>query len=404
MVLTLTGVVGFFLAVSPILDPYILFEIGSGFTLKINDLLMLFIGLFCFSKYYGVKHKTDYLCILLTGLLVISVMASINSGTNFANSMKNLFVWFVYAIVLTFIWRTPCRDKFLYWVDVFATIAAVFVLVQFVAANLNLPMWDGRLPFFELGKYDVWSGYIDKNTGDIRPNGIFQEASYVGIYLSIAYAQAFKESKLKKAILYALAMLSTTSMVAVISCIIITVYTLIARKNMRISAKTSRKIIFIVLVVIVGLFILVSINDSVSESFAYILKRFNAVDSDLSGARMSSTKYRILGHIDLFARYTPMQKLVGVGVGQYASYFNVSSYSNVWVTTILNSGILGLNLLIGVLALMVRKISPQNKIFFLILLLVLSSDYQWFSWYFFYLISACILRSSEEKFYNKEEG
>ena len=121
---------------------------------------------------------------------------------------------------------------------------------------------------------------------------------------------------------------------------------------------------------------------------------------------MSSTKYRLLGHIDLFLRYTPIQKIFGVGVAQYSSYFGVSSYSNIWVTTILNSGIVGLLFVVSVLVAMFRKITPSNRIFFLIMIMVFSSDYQWFSWYFFYLISACILRLADpccaESMVNKE--
>lgn len=36
-IISLTGTVGFFFAIAPVLDPYIVIEIGSGFTLKIND-------------------------------------------------------------------------------------------------------------------------------------------------------------------------------------------------------------------------------------------------------------------------------------------------------------------------------------------------------------------------------
>ena len=67
-----------------------------------------------------------------------------------------------------------------------------------------------------MGKYDGWAGYIDINTGDIRPNGIFQEASYLGIYVSVAYVQAFKEERIKRMLLYAISMLMTTSVVAIV--------------------------------------------------------------------------------------------------------------------------------------------------------------------------------------------
>ena len=52
-IISLAGTVGFFFAIAPVLDPYIVIEIGSGFTLKINDIIMLFLTMLCFSKSYG---------------------------------------------------------------------------------------------------------------------------------------------------------------------------------------------------------------------------------------------------------------------------------------------------------------------------------------------------------------
>lgn len=395
IMVSLAGVVGFFLAIAPILDPYVLFSIGSGFTLKVNDVLMIFIGILCFCRYYNDKFRTNYLVVLLAGLMMISIIANIYSGTSMGLSMKNILVWFVYASVLIFIWKTPCREKFFYWLEVIATIAAVITLLQFIAGYLDIPMWDGRLPFFELGKYDGWAGYIDKNTGDIRPNGIFQEASYAGIYLSIAYVQVLKHGNYKKIIFFALTMLSTTSLLSVVMCIIITAYTLFAKKNINISSKTRRRIILTVIIIVIGIAYLVNNNESVAESFAYILKRFNHIGLDLSGNRMSSVKYRLLGYIDLFAKYTPIQKIFGVGIAQYSLYFNVAPYSNVWVTTILNSGLAGLLIIFSVFFSMFRRVNPANRMFFIIMIIIFSSDYQWFNWYFFYLISACILRTND---------
>lgn len=54
---------GFFFAIAPVLDPYIVIEIGSGFTLKINDIIMLFLTMLCFSKSYRFERKTGfYVC------------------------------------------------------------------------------------------------------------------------------------------------------------------------------------------------------------------------------------------------------------------------------------------------------------------------------------------------------
>lgn len=61
-IISLAGTVGFFFAIAPVLDPYIVIEIGSGFTLKINDIIMLFLTMLCFSKSYRFERKTGFLC------------------------------------------------------------------------------------------------------------------------------------------------------------------------------------------------------------------------------------------------------------------------------------------------------------------------------------------------------
>lgn len=97
-IISLTGTVGFFFAIAPVLDPYIVIEIGSGFTLKINDVIMLFLTMLCFSKSYRFERKTGFLCIWLLGLGLIGIFGNLASNTDMANSFKNLIVWLIYAI------------------------------------------------------------------------------------------------------------------------------------------------------------------------------------------------------------------------------------------------------------------------------------------------------------------
>lgn len=392
--ISLVGMVGFFFAIAPVLDPYIMIEIGSGFTLKINDVIMLFLTMQCFLRSHKFERKTGLLCIWLLGLGFIGVLGNLGSGTDMANSFKNLIVWFIYAICLSYLWKTPCRDKFMQWVEKIAIIASILVILQFISGYLGMAMWDGRIPGLALGKYDGWAGYIDINTGDIRPNGVFQEASYLGIYVSVAYVQAFKEGKIKRMLLYALSMLMTTSVVAIITLITTTILMLIMKKKIGLSPQITRRIMLLIVALIISLVWVSNSNEAVGNSIAYVMKRFTNFNSDLNGARMSSTKYRIVGNVELFNRYSIFQKIFGVGIAQYGNLFSVKSYSNVWVTTLLNCGILGLGYLIACVFNMIKRIRRENIVFFVIFILVLSSDWQWFSWYFFMLISACILSSN----------
>lgn len=392
---TISAVVGFFLAIAPILDPYVLFTIGEGITLKVNDILMLIIGGFCFLKYHSLKSQTNFLIILICELFLVSYIANTYSSTDVSLSLKNIVIYLIYGIILSYIWKTPCREKFFLVIECVAMAASVVVFLQFIAGYLRFPMWDGQITFFNLGKYDGWSGYIDKNTGDIRPNGIFQEASYIGIYLSVALAHSLKRQKLKRALIFSLAMFATTSIISVASCIFVFLYSYLCANGLKITGKTRKRILIALIFGVVLMVFLANTYKSVGDSFDYIFKRLDNVQSDLNGTRMSSTKYRLLGHIDLFAKYDFVQRMVGVGVAQYAPYFRVTSYSNVWVTTLLNSGIIGLSFLIGTLVSVKRKTLTQNAVYFWLLILIFSADYQWFNWYFFYLFSACLLK--EEK-------
>lgn len=391
--ITLSGVVGFFLAIAPILDPYILISIGSGFTLKINDVFMLLIGFFCIIKFEFSLSRINDLMYLTLGLLFVTFFANMYNSTSIINSLKNIIIWFIYALILSYIWELPARKSFFYWLEIFALIASIIVILQFIAGYIGVPMWDGNISFLNLSKYDGWAGYIDKNTGEIRPNGFFQESSYVGIYLSVALAKTFKENRIWRAIIFSFAMLLTTSLVAVISCGFVIIYSLIKAKRLNISFSMRRKILFFGIVAILLISYLINFNDALNDSFEYIIKRFTNFESDLAGIRMSSTKYRILGHIELFGKYDFLQKIIGVGVAQYASFFNVSSYSNVWVTVLLNSGFCGIFILVLFLSKFKKRTLKSESVFFWIMILIFCSDYQWFNWYFFYLMSACVLKN-----------
>ena len=104
-------------------------------------------------------------------------------------------------------------------------------------------------------------------------------------------------------------MLMTTSVVAIITLVTITVLTLIMKNKLSLSSKTTRKIFVLIGIFILILIIAGNLNTAIGDSITYVLKRFTNFNSDLNGARMSSTKYRIIGHVDLFNQYSFLQKL-----------------------------------------------------------------------------------------------
>lgn len=395
IVITLTGTIAFFLAFSPIMDPYILMEIGSGITIRINDIFAITLGFLCMLKSPTINKETGFLISWIWGLAIISMLALFGTETRFSMIIKNLLVWAVYAFLLMYIWREPCRDIYFKWIERIALLVVIVVFLQFILGHLDISMWDGRIPGISLSKYDGWSGYIDRNTGDIRPCGIFQEASYVGIYLLVAYAQALREEKVAKALIYALAMITTTSIVAVVGSGIVTVYFLLDSKKLEVQAQTWLKVVAIIIFAFIAILFLSEKDQAVHTVVHYIQRRFLTLNADLAGQREASSKMRLLGNIDLWNQYNWWQKIFGVGIDQYANYFHVTSYSNVFVTTILNSGLAGITYLTICLVSLLRRMEKKNAIFWVVLIIIFASDYQWFNWFFFYLLSACILMESK---------
>ena len=392
--ISLGSIISFFLALSPVLDPYVIAEIGSGFTIRVNDIIVIMLGGLAFIKkrkifdsYYGFLI---YWCLGMACLTLLGLLGT--SGTSASIAYKNVFIWTIYAFLVMYMWRFGNRERFFVWAERIALLCGVLVLLQFLFGNLGISVWDGKIPGLSLSKYDGWSGYIDHNTGDIRPCGIFQEASYVGIYLLIVYAYSLKNNRVIKALIYALVMILTTSMVAILGCALVTIYILLCTDKYVVSKKTKRKIFAILGVGMVIAIYLINSNEYVQTIWSYVSRRIFSFSSDLRGSRMGSTKWRLLGNISLFENYNLWQKLVGLGTQQYARYFAVVNYSNNFVNVILNYGLVGLGLFIGAIIKLARAISKNNLVYLLITLIIFLTDQQWYNWFFFYLLTACILQ------------
>ncbi|MHC9333834.1 hypothetical protein ACY0I2_05280 [Clostridium perfringens] len=104
---------------------------------------------------------------------------------------------------------------------------------------------------------------------------------------------------------------------------------------------------------------------------------------------MSSTKYRILGQISYFNKYSTFHKLFGAGAAQFASFVGLTNgYSNIWVTTTLDYGIIGVVSLVTLLISIILT-SQKKKVwkYVMIIALIFACDRVWFNWYFFYLFT-----------------
>ncbi len=388
--------ISIFLAIAPILDPYIIAEIGSGFTLRVNDVLIIMLAFACFIKYMKVKLKFGFLLIWCAVLMFLTCIATIACGvpTSIMVSCKNIIIWTVYAALLGYVWSHGDRDIFFKTIEKIGIALSVIVIIQFICGNLSIPFWNGKIPLLNLSKYDGWAGFIDPNTGDIRPNGFLQEPSYVGVYLLPLYAYKLKSQKVLKSLFFAISLALTSSLVAICGLVVITIYLLVFSKSSKISKQTFFAILIIMSLSGTVITFVSQRNSALGDLVGYVQNRVYKTADDLSGERDSSSKLRIYGNIGLFEKYTGVQKLFGFGVGQHPIQFDVRAYSNIPVTMILDLGYVGLLAFLAMLFGLFKSVKKDNRVFFLIFVMVICVDYMWFNWYFYYLLSACMLNEN----------
>ena len=388
--LSLKGVVGMFLAIAPILDPYVILELGS-VNISIDNIVGFVLMIIVCSKEVSLRKNLFLINLCFILFLSTIITTFVTGGLGFTYTFRPVIIWLVYSIMVSYLWKIPCRDAFFKAVRIISIFASVVILLQFVCGNIGIPMWDGRIPFFSLSSSDRWSGYIDYNAHTIRPCGIFQEASYAGMYLLVAYAQTMKDKKYKTAVLFAISMCLTASLFAVLGCIVITLFLIIGDRTVEKSVKT--RVIVLLSLISLGIAWLTQHNPGVSSAVMYITKRITNIGSDLQGVRMSSTKMRLIGYLYLFEKFSIGQKLFGIG--NFAIAFSTpNTYTSVLVYILLNYGLFGIImfLLVFISSIFSQDRRNRNIVYYLIVLIVFAMDFQWFSWYFFYLLTPCFLK------------
>lgn len=387
----------FLLAVAPIFDPYIIANLGS-FQLKVMEVPMLLIGMILLS--FARIKKSNQQCegviflFIICELLLTVISFSIESGNReFTNALKNLIIELVYVSCVTLMWCHFDDKLFVRIAKTIAIWATVFLVVQYIAVNVGFTnIFNGKIPFLQVGKYDYWARLIDPNTGDIRVHSIFQEPAYYGMFILPVYLNSIQEKQYKHSMLFAIGLILSSSLVAIGGAALVTgVAMLFPSDRQKVSNKF--KVLFIVLIAIGAILVLYKISPSVQSTIDYALKRFTSISADLDGDTMGSNKIRLLGYLERFTDYPLLHKIFGVGSNQFSSYLGVTAYSSSVVSIILNYGIIGICIFIMLLAYVFIKLKPA-RIFLFIFLLCMITDYQWVNWYFFYLLTWVFAKGS----------
>lgn len=392
---TLSYFAGMFLGLCSIFEPYVAFHIGS-ITVRITDIIIILLAFFIILRHHNnifvFNSSRVSLVLWYFGFAIISLFGVLVSSSSLIGTYRSVFLNMVYIILFSLLWRVASFDVFKKTLYVAGTIVTVVVILQFVLGNLGIPMWDGRLPGFDI--YGHWSSYNNLIISDIRPNSVFQEASYVGLYLMVALATSLKDTKYRYSILFTVALLLSASLVAIGGAIIAYMYFFIFSKDSNLSNKAKRRAVLILLFVIVAFIVLYNSNAYVNSTLDYLIRRINGISASLQGERMSSERWRLTGYIDYYKKYSPMQKLFGVGESQYYLFFGLEKgYANNFVTCILNFGLIGLIWYILGLVYIFKLTSRSSHIYFWLFLFASAVDAFWFNWHFFYAITPCILDS-----------
>ena len=396
---------GIFLGLCSIFEPYIVFQV-SGLTIRVTDVALILLAMLVVlrnrNKTLIINLSRFSLLIWYVGFAFITLFGIMVSNSGFANTYRSVFINMIYIILFELVWRVASFESFKKTLYIAGTIVSLVVVLQFVLGNIGIPMWDGRIPGFQI--YGHWSAYNKLIIRDIRPNGVFQEASYVGLYLMIALAAALKDTKYKYVITFTVALLLSASLVSIGGVAIAYIYLFIFSKESKMNEKAKRRAFIILLILIITFVVLYSNNQSVKSTIDYLVGRINGMGESLRGERMSSERYRLTGYIDYFFQYNSAQKAFGVGESQYYLFFGLEKgYANNFVTCLLNFGIVGLIwYILGQISLF-RKIDISKRIYFWLFVFVSAVDAFWFNWHFFYAITPCMLLNNNVNG-NREEN
>lgn len=369
------------LAFLPIAGPYNLPFVGIALT----DAIVLFVvGLFLLRKRCLMFNKDLF---YLLGLLalggIIGTEIAMTSGTvNVVLAVKVFIVCFIYMSMGSSAWNHIDGERFASAAVKIGLIAAILCILQFIFVSLGFRnFYSGRLPL-PINKYSAFGTLVDI-TGTVRAHSFFEEPSYLAIYEIPVAAYCLRKEKYVQFAIVAASILLSATLLGFAGLLVVFVSS-VCFSQMKKANKI--RILFVAATAVIVILFLANANEHVRVLFKYYSRRLTGV-FDFSRATSSSSE-RMIGNLFLFERYGIWNRLFGVGVNQYATYFRSTiDYSNDFVTTLLNYGILGVIILISWLVSLFRKGGKENVVFICFFIFVLVFDHIWFNEYFFYLLT-----------------
>lgn len=383
------------LAISPILDPYVLSTSGILSSIHIMDIISIICIVYAVvANKMKLKIKMEYkdlftiiLFTLLLSLISFSNRSAGEDGRSLSVAFRNIIAWTFYSIEVWLLWSNNSFQKFMEYAKNICVFATVILFYQYISSMLGVKPWNGQIPIFPLSEYDTFGG----QKLSVRARSVFQEPSYYGIYAVPNLLYSIKKKRYPVAAFIGAGILVSTSMLSIIASIILVPALLIVNKgdlNYKNLVSRIAKVLSVVFSIVILIIILYNTSNWVNQSISYIINRYNNMFSNLNTSYMNTSRYRITGYSYRFSEYSDFFKTVGVGANQYARFLNIKvNYSNNFVTILLDYGIIGEILWIIWNVVMFKRIKKENRFFLAFFIIVSALDKMWFNWYFFYLIT-----------------
>lgn len=377
----MTQLAGVLIALFPILAPY---SVGVFRLNWILGALFVVLGLYkglnpadLFSKKCWMKPLICYT--LISWLLSINGFYVLENASQLLNAEIAVVAELVVYVVL---WHYSDIERTVKYANLFGYVCcgyAIFQMLMSITGN-TVPL--GKLPLLDISTEwveDVWG---------FRFNSLFSEPSYFAIYLLPIFLYNFLNKRWVNSAVFGISILLSSSSLGIIAmCVVVLLHLISTGRKKKLEKRT-----LIIIVAVLGVFILLitvvpAFNRLVSRSFRKIGEIFTSI---LDGSIKENI--RLFGYGYMFEDLPLKEQLLGVGNAQLQNYFaergvSVYNYSNSFVLSLLNFGVIGLIVFLAFIGNVFRW-SYKNKtiLFFLILFLALAVDSLLFSYRYYWLL------------------
>jgi hypothetical protein len=368
---------GFLIAIYPILAPYKLLGLSLTWILGSAFIMCHLLKRVTFPIMTSIKPLAIYT--LLSMLFSLNGLLIIRNTSNLINAEIAMAVDFIVYIML---WYYSDIDITMKYAHVFGYICCGFAVVQIIATISGDKVPSGQLPILE-----VSTGWVTEVWG-FRFNSLFSEPSYFAIYLLPLFVYDFLKNNWIGTVVFGLFIVLSSSSLGIISLIVILVLRFV---SVDFSLKGRIKFILIFLCVIVLANIVVNyvpiIESFINRSYDKINEIFSrSADGGFMG------DVRLGGYFNLFGELPIKEQIFGVGNAQLQNYFaergvNIYNYSNSFVLSLLNFGLLGFVIFVAFLGnLFCVSCKEKTLLFWVILIITLGVDSLLFSYRYYWLV------------------